>query len=203
MNLQFYKGNAKVTGTACSFQTKGPSLFVNFIKQHSWNEAKKLGSFRENAKNPEKTTVLKFNAVEAAGIVDAIDRNAEYKFYHTAPNSNAMGKFCPYIRDNSQIGFSFNATKEQKGDTVNKVSFLIGFTFAESVLVKTFLLEFIRNSFYPQEESSAPTPAPAPKQAQQEEYPPRAAYSKIQLNQPAAQPAPQTEAEAQAEELVF
>ena len=148
MNLQFYKGNAKVTGTACSFQTKGTSLFVNFIKQHSWNEAKKLGSFRENAKNPEKTTVLKFNAVEAAGMVDAIDRNAEYKFYHTAPNSNAMGKFCPYLRDNAQIGFSFNATKEQKGDTVNKVSFLIGFTFAESVLVKTFLLEFIRNSFF-------------------------------------------------------
>ena len=199
MNLQFYKGNAKVTGTACSFQTKGPSLFVNFIKQHSWNEAKKLGSFRENAKNPEKTTVLKFNAVEAAGMVDAIDRNAEYKFYHTAPNSNAMGKFCPYLRDNAQIGFSFNATKEQKGDTVNKVSFLIGFTFAESVLVKTFLLEFIRNSFYPQDDVAAP----APKEAQQEEYPAKAAYNKIQLTQPVAQTAAQTEAEAQAEELVF
>lgn len=199
MNLQFYKGNAKVTGTACSFQTKGTSLFVNFIKQHSWNEAKKLGSFRENAKNPEKTTVLKFNAVEAAGMVDAIDRNAEYKFYHTAPNSNAMGKFCPYLRDNAQIGFSFNATKEQKGDTVNKVSFLIGFTFAESVLVKTFLLEFIRNSFYPQDDVTAP----APKEAQQEEYPAKAAYNKIQLTQPVAQTAAQTEAEAQAEELVF
>ena len=48
MNLQFYKGNAKVTGTACSFQTKGTSLFVNFIKQHSWNEAKKLGSCNES-----------------------------------------------------------------------------------------------------------------------------------------------------------
>lgn len=199
MNLQFYKGNAKVTGTACSFQTKGTSLFVNFIKQHSWNEAKKLGSFRENAKNPEKTTVLKFNAVEAAGMVDAIDRNAEYKFYHTAPNSNAMGKFCPYLRDNAQIGFSFNATKEQKGDTVNKVSFLIGFTFAESVLVKTFLLEFIRNSFYPQDDVTAPPP----KEAQEEEAPKKQAYNKIQLTQPVAQTAAQTEAEAQAEELVF
>jgi hypothetical protein len=194
MNLQFYKGNAKVTGTACSFQTKDTSLFVNFIKQHSWNEAKKLGSFRENAKNPEKTTVLKFNAVEAAGIVDAINRNAEYKFYHTAPNSNAMGKFCPYLRDNNQIGFSFNASKEQKGDSVNKVSFLIGFTFAEAILVKEFLQEFIRNSFYAQDKAAS-----APKETQEEEAPKKPAYNKIQLNQTAAQ----TEAEAQAEELVF
>ncbi len=194
MNLQFYKGNAKVTGTACSFQTKDTSLFVNFIKQHSWNEAKKLGSFRENAKNPEKTTVLKFNAVEAAGIVDAINRNAEYKFYHTAPNSNAMGKFCPYLRDNNQIGFSFNASKEQKGDSVNKVSFLIGFTFAEAILVKEFLQEFIRNSFYAKDKAAS-----APKEAQEEEAPKKPAYNKIQLNQTAAQ----TEAEAQAEELVF
>jgi hypothetical protein len=194
MNLQFYKGNAKVTGTACSFQTKDTSLFVNFIKQHSWNEAKKLGSFRENAKNPEKTTVLKFNAVEAAGIVDAINRNAEYKFYHTAPNSNAMGKFCPYLRDNNQIGFSFNASKEQKGDSVNKVSFLIGFTFAEAVLVKEFLLEFIKNSFYSQDKAAS-----APKETQEEEAPKKPAYNKIQLNQAAAQ----TEAESQAEELVF
>jgi len=194
MNLQFYKGNAKVTGTACSFQTKDTSLFVNFIKQHSWNEAKKLGSFRENAKNPEKTTVLKFNAVEAAGIVDAINRNAEYKFYHTAPNSNAMGKFCPYLRDNNQIGFSFNASKEQKGDSVNKVSFLIGFTFAEAILVKEFLQEFIRNSFYTQDKAAS-----APKETQEEEAPKKPAYNKIQLNQTAAQ----AEAEAQAEELVF
>lgn len=198
MNLQFYKGNAKVTGTACSFQTKGNSLFVNFIKQHSWNEAKKLGSFRENAKNPEKTTVLKFNAVEAAGIVDAIDRNSEYKFYHTAPNSNAMGKFCPYLRDNSQIGFSFNATKEQKGDSVNKVSFLIGFTFAEAVMVKAFLLEFIKNSFYPQNEAEANPPAEesAPREQAPAKKP---AYNKIQLPQTPVQ----NEAEAQAEELIF
>lgn len=198
MNLQFYKGNAKVTGTACSFQTKGNSLFVNFIKQHSWNEAKKLGSFRENAKNPEKTTVIKFNAVEAAGMVDAIDRNSEYKFYHTAPNSNAMGKFCPYLRDNNQIGFSFNATKEQKGDSVNKVSFLIGFSFAEAVMVKAFLLEFIKNSFYPQNEGDANPPAEeaAPREQAPAKKP---AYNKIQLPQTPAQ----SEAETQAEELIF
>ena len=94
---------------------------------------------------------------------------------------------------------SCSLRERQKGDTVNKVSFLIGFTFAESVLVKTFLLEFIRNSFYPQDDVTAP----APKEAQQEEYPAKAAYNKIQLTQPVAQTAAQTEAEAQAEELVF
>ena len=91
------------------------------------------------------------------------------------------------------------STGSKNGSNYGAYGFLIGFTFAESVLVKTFLLEFIRNSFYPQDDVAAP----APKEAQQEEYPARAAYSKIQLNQPAVQPAAQTEAEAQAEELVF
>jgi hypothetical protein len=191
MNLQFYKGNKKITGTACSFQAKGASLFVNFIKQHSWNEAKNLGSFRENAKNPEKSGVVKFTPTEAAGIVDAIDRNAEYSYYHTTKNGNSMGKFCPYIREGKQIGYSFNATKENKGDTVNKVGFLIGFSFAEAILVKQFLLRFISESFVKIEENKE---NPEASDAQEVKKP---IYNKVQINQS------QSEAEAQAEELIF
>lgn len=191
MNLQFYKGNKKITGTACSFQAKGASLFVNFIKQHSWNDARNVGSFRENAKNPEKSGVVKFTPTEAAGIVDAIDRNTEYTYYHTSKNGNSMGKFCAYIRDGKQIGYSFNATKESKGDSVNKNSFLIGFSFAEAILVKQFLLRFISESFtkIETEKESTDTPDSATDK--------KPTYNKVQINQG------QSEAEAQAEELIF
>lgn len=195
MNLHFYKGNPKITGTACSFQVYNGSLFVNFIKQFSWDESKKLGSFRENMNNPEKTGKFKFSAVEAGSIVDAINRNIEYKFYHTSPNSTAMGKFCPYInKEGVKIGYSFSVSKEQKGDTVNKTSFLIGFTFGEAVLLKQFILKYIDSTFVSQETDSESAPA---KKIEPQKKP---IYNKVELNAPQKA---QAEAEAQAEELIF
>lgn len=195
MNLHFYKGNPKNTGTACAFQSKGPALFINFIKQFSWNESRKLGSFRENMKNPEKTGTFKFNPVEAAGMIDALERNNEYKFYHSSPNGISIGKFCPYIRDGNQIGYSLSVSKEQKGDTVNKNSFLIGFTFAEAILVKEFLYKLISNSFEKIDEEKADSENVRPSgNAGSSEKP---SYSKAPAK------SAQSEAEAQAEELIF
>ena len=45
--IQFYKANAKVSGTACSFSVnpKDKSVYASLIKQKSWDANSKTGRF--------------------------------------------------------------------------------------------------------------------------------------------------------------
>ena len=53
--IQFYKPNPKVTGNACSFfLTADGSIMASMIKQDSWNDAKKTGSFQKTKAFPLK-----------------------------------------------------------------------------------------------------------------------------------------------------
>ena len=64
-----YKPNSKNQGAAFSFSiNKGkndkPVLFVSMIQQYSWNDSRKTGSFKENAKNPEKSATTALSLIE-------------------------------------------------------------------------------------------------------------------------------------------
>jgi hypothetical protein len=139
--ISFYKPNSKNSGTACSFtvNAKDASIWGSLIKQSSWNEAKKIGSFSENQNNPNKSVKVKFSLTEAAGILDAIERNTEFSAYHTSEKQTTRIKLCPYIRDEKQVGFSYAVNKEDKQNSENKQSYLIGFYFNEARLLKQFL----------------------------------------------------------------
>ena len=140
MQIQFYKPNPRNTGTAFSCNVAKGALWFNLIKQASWNDETKKGSFRANVKNPEKKLSIKFNAIEAAGMVDAINRNVEYSFIHPTKDSITNGKISPYLKDEKQIGYSFVSFR-------NKSPFLIGFTFGEAEMFKLFLKKFVESSF--------------------------------------------------------
>ena len=75
MSLQFYKPNAKSTGTACSFwrNSEDNTFWVSLIKQDSWNSKTKTGSFSKNKDNPKKRAIVKFSDLEVAGFIDAIE----------------------------------------------------------------------------------------------------------------------------------
>jgi hypothetical protein len=80
-----FKPNKKVTGSLISFKVsadkKGePCLWVNLVKQASWSNG--VGSFSANAKNREKTLNAKFNLLEIAGIIRAIEERANFTAYH-------------------------------------------------------------------------------------------------------------------------
>lgn len=139
--ISFYKPNSKNTGTACSFTVnpQDASIWGSLIKQSSWNEAKKIGSFSENQNNPNKSVKVKFSLTEAAGILDAIERNIEFSAYHSSEKQTTRIKLCPYIRDEKQVGFSYSVNKEDKQNSENKQSYLIGFYFNEARLLKQFL----------------------------------------------------------------
>jgi hypothetical protein len=171
--ISFYKPNSKNNGTACSFtvNSKDASIWGSLIKQSSWNEAKKIGSFSENQNNPNKSVKVKFSLTEAAGILDAIERNTEFSAYHTSEKQITKIKFSPYIRDEKQVGYSYSVNKEDKQNIENKQSYLIGFYFNEARLLKEFLgyalnsvfesqrIEAIKKikNFKPNQESDKPT----------------------------------------------
>ena len=147
--ISFYKPNSKNTGTACSFtvNSKDASIWGSLIKQSSWNEAKKIGSFSENQNNPNKSVKVKFSLTEAAGILDAIERNTEFSAYHTSEKQTTRIKFCPYIREDKQVGFSYSVNKEDKQNSENKQSYLIGFYFNEARLIKEFITYALNSTF--------------------------------------------------------
>lgn len=154
--IKFYKPNPKVTGSACSFtySAKDECIYVNFIKQSGWNDSTKRGSFSGNHQDPLKSCSLKLNQTEMGEIISAIKRNSEFMGYHDSPNQVTRIKFCPYFRadrnnpeDNTQRGFSFSISKESRNDSANKASFIIGFTFAESVVIEAFFSYVLVKTF--------------------------------------------------------
>jgi hypothetical protein len=77
MYYPIYKGNKKNTGNAASLQLSNDkkSFWLKAINQFSWDENKpgqNKASFKENAKNPNKSINVKLNITELGGIVHAL-----------------------------------------------------------------------------------------------------------------------------------
>lgn len=164
--IQFYKPNPKVTGTACSFWVnKDGSIMTSMIKQDSWNEDKKQGSFLKNKDNPQKKVISKLSRIEVAGIIDSIERNTEFKNYHNSKNQVLQLKFCPYLDKETQLqkGFSFSINKQNKEDSTQKAGFIIGFSFPEARLLKHDLEDILSSSSPAAEQQSQAEFATVPK----------------------------------------
>ena len=148
--IHFYKQTAKVTGTACSFylNKKDNAFFSTLIKQASWDSNRKIGSFKSNKDNPSKRVNIKFSALEISSIIDSIKRNQKFTGYHGS-NQIVRFTFGPYVRkgEQEQRGFSFSVTKENKEDSTEKSSYLIGFNFGEAELLVQHLSYLLTESF--------------------------------------------------------
>lgn len=151
--ISFYKPNSKNTGTACSFSvnSKEGSVWSSLIKQSSWNEGTKTGSFSDNKDNPQKSARVKFSTTEVAGLLEALDKNIEFSAYHSSDKQVTKIRLSPYIRDEKQVGFSYSVNKESKENIENKQSFLLGFYFNEARLLKEFLTHALQSIFKTQE----------------------------------------------------
>lgn len=154
--LQFYKPNSKNTGCGCSFKysAKDDCIFVNMIKQASWDDQTKRGSFAGNAQNPKASCSVKLSLTEAGDIISAVRRNGEVTAFHDSAKQVTRIKFSPYVRPTkedpsktAQVGYSFSVSKESKENAQDKTSFLIGFTFGEGVRLESFLCFALAKSF--------------------------------------------------------
>ena len=89
MIVQYYKPNSKNTGCAFSFdigsnqKNNEPCIYIRAIKQFSWNNERRTGSFSENSKNPEKSISLKINEIEAGGFINAIENYCDFSAFHS------------------------------------------------------------------------------------------------------------------------
>lgn len=167
--IQFYKPNPKVTGSACSFWlNKDRSIMSSIIKQDSWNEKTRTGSFVKNKDNPKGKVVLKLGRIEVAGIIDSLETNREFCVYHKSEKQSLQVRFGPYIDKTTQAqkGFSFAVTKNDNQDSTIKIGFIIGFTFPEARLLKHDLSIFLA-------ESLVSNPADSRQEQQEEDRPPQ------------------------------
>jgi hypothetical protein len=183
--IHFYKPNPKVTGTACSFWlNRDGSIMGSMIKQDSWNEVKKIGSFSKNKDNPQARVIIKFSKIEIAGIVDALEREVEFKTYHTSQNQILQVLFRLYLDKvtGEKKGFSFSINKQQKDDSTAKTGFIIGFNYPEARLLRHELLRILTEALYAddaakdqsnRDEKSAPREEQAPARPQQQQAAPQ------------------------------
>jgi hypothetical protein len=177
MSIQLYKPTSRMTGMAISFQASDmdESLYVSLIKQASWNETTKRGSFIENRNKPGFSTVIKFNQIEAGSMVDAIERFYAFTAFHNSADFTSQITLGPADGTNPST-FVFKVHQTNKKDTTKKSSFFIPISFGEARMIKEYLIHYLHKAFSfkkadkdvpsetPQPESPEPVNNPAPEE---------------------------------------
>lgn len=101
MPLNFFKAQATGKGSAASvkFTSKDQSFFIEVIKQVSWDENKKIGSFIGGAK-----VCTKLSMNEVGGMLSAAKNKSEYKTFHKTDTRSLQISFGPYFLDDKKTG---------------------------------------------------------------------------------------------------
>jgi hypothetical protein len=144
--VSYYKPNSYGKGAAAQFQFGAKEndfgLYVSIVKQFSWNNESKKGSFSENAKNPLKNKKIKLNSTEAAAICRVIDSVTEkWSTVHKSDIKTTSISFSHYIKDGAMLGYGISISEK------NGESFMIGLNNDEGYLLKQFLISYILFTF--------------------------------------------------------
>lgn len=154
--MQFYKPNSKNSGHAVgfSFNSKDGALYVEFVKQTSWDAELKRGAFKGGAKFN-----IKLNDIEIGSILNCIERGKAAKLFHQAEKGStsiALDTF-PLVKDGeaarARDGFtiSVNPRSTGEGDVPQKFGFW--FNSAEERVLKEYL-QFVLEKFFSAEYSA-------------------------------------------------
>lgn len=117
MRLAIYKPNSKVTGSAAAFQIglkpdSDPMFFLNLIRQHSWDDKNKKGSFAESRKDPSKIINVKFGEFELGEILHTFNTGIPCNFFHTFNDTQVTIRIAPYEKTRGASaenkGFKYN-----------------------------------------------------------------------------------------------
>lgn len=167
--LSFFKANPSNTGTACSFwlNSKDGSFWCSLLKQASWDNNKKRGSFAAN-RDTDKHARVKFNVTEICGFIEVIENEIQLKDagvngYHSSQKQVVKFSFAPITSKDGRKGFALSVTKEEKEDSTNQVQFRIGFSKAEAKSLSIYFDEMVRKSFKSFGEGAEEDSSPSPK----------------------------------------
>ena len=178
MKFTLYKPNSKNTGAAFSFDLakdkKGNAvMYVSMIQQHSWNDKTKSGSFKENAKNPEKSGTIKLSANEAGEILSSFKTKTSSEDLFRKIDDTTIIKFTPWDKKRKIMGKdgdewhetpAFGISVSRNSSQIYKLPLEAGETEVLSELLKKYILEsFIVNDSYktqaPKQDSREPEKA--------------------------------------------
>jgi hypothetical protein len=114
--MKFYKANSKSSGSACSFSLtttgKGQGIYVQIVKQTSWNESTKTGSFD---KNQDNKIHVKFSLAEVAAMMEVCQRRKGKKsFVHKTDAGTSSISFGVYPDEGEARGLSLGVFKNDK-----------------------------------------------------------------------------------------
>lgn len=111
--IDFYKPQKNGNGTCATFEANSTSgdakkkgFYINILKQHSWDDASKTGSFKENVNNPEKHKKVKLTDLELCNILYVLESNGNKKFSTVHKNGQKVTPifFEPYLKDSEFVG---------------------------------------------------------------------------------------------------
>jgi len=141
--IQFYKANAKVTGTACSFSVnpKDKSVYASLIKQKSWDDKSKTGRF-----DADNKCITKLNIMELGALINAIDTKTDWSAYHGTQTRATKMNFAPYSQGGNE-GFNFRVTADSKEDSEKKATFSMGFRYGEAEALKQYFIFSMHSVF--------------------------------------------------------
>ena len=145
MIVQYYKPNPRNTGCAFSFdigannKNQEPCVYIRAVKQFSWNDKTRTGSFSENAKNPDKSISIKLNEIEVGGFIYAIEKYTEFSAFHSYEDNKTSISFKPYQKKDGTPAFSFGVTRNSANTFSISVEMSEGRTLLE--FCKFFLQE--------------------------------------------------------------
>jgi len=195
MKFTLYKPNAKNTGSAFTFDaTKDNSgksvLFVSMIQQYSWDDQKKTGSFKQNAKNPDKSTTIKLTEVEAGEFISSFKTRIPFVGFHKTQEKTTVIKLTPWDKNrtikNKNIQGEWteqNYKTPAWGLTITKDSsqyFKLPMEAGESEALSILLEYYIKESFTAQAEAykktsnnsyQKPAPKPSPIEEDDDDVP--------------------------------
>jgi hypothetical protein len=143
--IEFYKPQKSGNGTCATFENvtaiddqKKNGFYVNLLKQHSWNDSSKTGSFKENVNIAEKHKKIKLNDLELCNILYVLESNSEKKFSTVHKNGDKTTPifFEPYIKDGAFIGHVL------KIDGVG-----IAFNLVESIKLREYIRASLQNLY--------------------------------------------------------
>lgn len=157
--IHIYHPSKSVKGFACSFwAAKDGNLFLTILKQSGWDEKTQTGTFKNSVNDPSKMTNVKLSMIEAAAIIDSIEKSRPFSTFHKSEDANKGISFVPWMYtpvadEDDKVkpipvhkGFSLTVSVSSKDNSV-KNSFYIGLTFPEARLVQEFLTNYLHSRF--------------------------------------------------------
>lgn len=135
--FSIYKPTSKNTGGAASFKANNDGVFVEVLKQKTWNDNTKKGTF-----DPEAKMVVFLNLIELSTILRVLNGKLdEFKIPHVQKDKTQTNiSFTKWKNNETLMGFGFSV---HRGDKRNSVSFNLN----EAELLKQFIAWAIQKGF--------------------------------------------------------